>query len=376
VRAQRGFTLLETLLALSIALPLGFAVLAIVGGGLRAATTAATAGSNADSLATLIERLDAEAHSAAAIFTPRTDVFGAPSCDASGACRELDFFTRDAKNAPHFWAYLYDPSAKTLTRYAYDDLSANGPANLRPYGQRLTNVTGFSAKRIPVSQLTIPALAGYVATDVVVPFGYPGVAGGNALLGVDVQNAAMRLHHELVPRLAATGFSVVVGTYAPSAPPTSAPPSTFGRQYAYYGFTEWQIGPCVSVIKIVTPGCGLNGDDSGLLAEQDGADVAAGGTLTAPPDSRITLADVCRPPGALAPNAVSLVASTDARGNSYVQVSDAALGIGEWWSVSTTDYVSPQLPMRPRSATKPSPLGPTLNQGPGYWYFTTYWLSC
>jgi prepilin-type N-terminal cleavage/methylation domain-containing protein len=362
VTLQRGFTLLETLIALALALPLGFALLAILGGGLRAAGAAAGAAAEADALATLGERLDAEAHSAAAIFT---------------APNEVDFFTRDSGGAPHFWAYRYDAGAKTLTRYVYDDLGSNGPVNLRAFGPRIANVTVFSATRVPLSQLAIPALAGYAVRDVAVPLGYPGVAGGNALVVVDVRTAAARIHRELAPRLAPTGFSVVVGTYVPAVAATLAPPpSSAGVTYQYYGLVQWRVGPCVGVNTVVTPGCGLNGDDSGLLAEQNGADVVPGGNLTAPPSSQIPLVDVCRPSDGSNPNAAQLVASFDARGAAYAFVADAQTGANEWWSLSQANFVAPLPPMQALAATKPSPLGPTLLSTPGSWSMTTYWLAC
>jgi len=362
VRSQRGFTLLETLVALAIALPLGFALLAIIGGGLRAASTSASVGANSDALASLGERLEAEAHSAAALFT---------------APNELDFFTRDAGGAPHFWAYRYDAAAKTLTRYAYDDLGPTGPVNLRTFGPRLTNVVAFGATRLPISQIAIPALAGYVARDVAVPLGYPGVTAGNALVVVDVQTSNARIHRELVPRLAPTGFSVVVGTYLPAAAATPAPATPTGIVYQYYGLMMWRIGPCVSVKTEVTPGCGLNGDDSGFLAEQNGADTVPGGTLIAPPASQIPLRDVCRPSGAPNGNSVALNAVLDTRGNAYVEVLDAAAGLDEWWRIASDgDYAAPQFPLQPVAQPKPNPLGATLVSGPGFWYSTTYWLAC
>jgi len=363
VRCQRGFTLLETLVALAIALPLGFAFLAILGGGLRGASAAAAAGAGADALASLAERLDAEAHSAAAIFT---------------GSNELDFFTRDASGAPHFWAYRYDAATKTLARYVYDDLGAGGPVNARPSGPRLANVVAFSTTRAPISQITIPALAGYAVRDVSLPLGYPGVSGGNALVVVDVRTANSRIHRELAPRLAPSGFSVIVGTYAPAVAPSAPPPGPSSENvYQYYGLMLWRLGPCVGVHFAVTPGCGLNGDDSGLLAEQDGADVVPGGTVVAPPGSQIPLRDVCQPSGATNPNAAQLVASLDASGNAYVEVVDASAGADEWWRISPGGlYVAPQLPLRPIPVAQQNPIGATFLSGPGYWYSTTYWLSC
>jgi prepilin-type N-terminal cleavage/methylation domain-containing protein len=363
VRSQRGFTLLETLIALAIALPLGFALLAVLGGGLRAASAAATSGADADALASLGERLEAEAHSAAALFS---------------APNELDFFTRDASGTPHFWTYRYDAVAKTLTRYAYDDLGPAGPVNLRAFGPRLTGVVAFGATRVPISQLAIPALAGYVPRDVSIPLGYPGVSGGNALVVVDVATATARIHRELAPRLAPSGFSIVVGTYLPAAAATAPPVSaSSGTLYQYFGTQQWRIGPCVEVQVSLTPGCGRNGDDSGLLAEQDGADTVAGGTLVAPAPSQIPLRDVCQPNGASNPNAPPLVAVLDANGNPYVDVVDASSGAEEWWRIAPAgDYLGPQFPLQPVATSKPSPLGATLLAGPGFWYMTTYWLSC
>jgi prepilin-type N-terminal cleavage/methylation domain-containing protein len=363
VRSQRGFTLLETLIALAIALPLGFALLAILGGGLRAASAAATSGADADALASLGERLETEAHSAAALFT---------------APNEIDFFTRDAAGTPHFWVYRYDAAAKTLTRYVYDDLGPNGPVNLRPFGPRIPNVVSFGATRVPISQLTILALAGYVPRDINIPLGYPGVSGGNALVVVDVGTATGRIHRELAPRLAPSGFSIVVGTYLPVAAATAPPTRTSsGTLYQYFGMQQWRIGPCVEVQISLTPGCGRNGDDSGLLAEQDGADTLPGGTLVAPPSSQIPLRDVCQPNGATNPNAPPLVAALDASGNAYVDVVDASNGAEEWWRVGPAgDYLAPQFPLKPVATAKVSPLGATLVAGPGFWYLTTYWLSC
>ena len=112
---------------------------------------------------------------------------------------------------------------KSLTRYAYDDINGGGPVNLRPSGVSVPGVTSFGVQRLPISQASIPALGSYAPQDVVVPFGYPGVAGGNALFVVDVANAALHLRHELAPRLTATGFSVIVGTYAPLSAATRSP---------------------------------------------------------------------------------------------------------------------------------------------------------
>jgi prepilin-type N-terminal cleavage/methylation domain-containing protein len=363
MHSQRGFTFVEILIALALALPVGFALLGITGAGIRAAAAAAANAAASRTMLETVERLDAESHSAAAIFTPPNDLFGGANCTAEGDCREVDFFTRDKHGAAHFWAYRYDAAAQSLQRYAYDDLSAGGPVNLRASGVSLSGLTSFSARRIPISQIGIPALPGYVARDVSVPFGYPGVAGGNAIVAVDLRNAALALHHELLPRLTATGFTIVVGTYAPQPVATSAPvTSASGELRPYVSSVAWRIGPCVNV-PLRQPGCG-GADDSGLLAEQDGADAGPGGMLVAPADSKISVAGAC---------SAQLEGARDKAGNVYLRVTVAALGAGELWLVSAgSDYVPPVPPLRPDSG----PFATGVKAGPGYEYITTYGFAC
>ena len=93
-------------------MPFGFALLGLLGAGIRGASAAGKLASQRHALASLVERLDAEAHGAAAIFTPSTDVLGQSACNANGVCSELDFFTRNAQGVARFWAYRYDPPSQ------------------------------------------------------------------------------------------------------------------------------------------------------------------------------------------------------------------------------------------------------------------------
>jgi len=367
MHSQRGFTLVEVLIALALALPMGFALLGIASAGIRAASTAAANAAAGRTMLETVERLDAEAHSAAAIFTPSSDVLGGGNCSANGDCREVDFFTRDKHGLAHFWAYRYDAGAQTLQRYAYDDLTSNGPVNLRAGGIALTGMRGFSARRIPISQIGIPALPNFAARDVVVPFAYPGVSGGNAIVAVDLRTAAFALHHDLLPRLTATGFTVVVGTYAPPPVVPSPPPSPangiLGQVRSYIAWTQWRIGPCVNA-PLGQGGCGRDGDDSGLLAEQNGADAGPGGTLVAPPDSQLSATDAC---------ATTLGGVRDANGTAYASVSVLATGGSEFWLAQDgATYVYPTPPLRPNSGS----FAPVIRSGPGFEYITTYRVAC
>ncbi len=361
--AQGGFTLLETVLALSIALPLGLAFLGLLGAGVRGAAAAAALGSQRHGLASLIERLDAEAHSAAAIFTPATDVLGQAACDANGICRELDFFTRDAQGVARFLAYRYDPPSQSLTRYAYDDRNGNGPVNLRPSGIAISNVASFGAQRISISQIPIPALGTYAPRDVVVPFGYPGVAGGNAIVAVDVGNGAMHLRHELAPRLTATGFSVVVGTYAPPAAATPAVTAVplAGQARSYVLQTSVRLGVCIGSTHTQGGGCTDPDPTQGIAFQREIQLGAIAGTLLAPLDSQIPVADVCQPSNGSNPNAQFLAAMIDAAGLVYAQVTDIALGSSELWLVANagSPYVPPTPPEHAPGPSDPNPFPST-----------------
>jgi hypothetical protein len=346
------------MLALSIALPFGFALLGLLAAGIRGAAAAAGVASQRHALASLVERFDAEAHGAAAIFTPATDVLGQPACNANGICSELDFFTRNAQGVARFWAYRYDPSSLSLTRYAYDDLNAGSPVNLRSSGVSVSNVTSFGAQRLPISQVSIPALGAYPAQDVVVPLGYPGVAGGNALVAVDVANAALHLRHELAPRLTATGFSVVVGTYAPAAAtpaPTAAPAPGQTRYYALQ--TTIRYGSCVGSVHNIGGGC-IDPDPTINLTPTGQIVLGAVvGTLIAPLDSQIPVTDVCQTSNGSNAYVEPLVAMVDANGNTYAQVTDIKAGLSELWLVANggSAYVAPAQPVSAPGPGIPNP---------------------
>jgi prepilin-type N-terminal cleavage/methylation domain-containing protein len=393
---QRGFTVLEILLALAIALPVAITLAGVV--RLASGGAEATAGFAAQAAAMndFVERLDAESHGAAALFVPATDVLGNPSCDPDGECRELDFFTRDTQGNAHFWAYRFDPLAHAIQRYAYATLGASGPQGVQPSGDALP-MRKFEVRRVPISKVRVPGLASYPPKDVSVALGYPGVTGGNALAIVNLSNDAFHLRRELVPHLAASGFTVIVGTYAPSPPPTPQPttvpsvapstaPSTSpssspgeqGIARTFISFTMWQKGPCINEPPD-TPGCQPGGQ--GQQQDQQGSDYGPGGTFSAPPGSQIPLSDVCQSPDAPQnPNAVMPIGEYDAAGNFYVSVSDALNGVTEAWYVTTVgnlgQYVVPVQPLTPAKYGQSNAFALQVRNGPGYSYLTSFWVGC
>ena len=379
---QRGFTVVEILLALAIALPVAITLLGVVRLAFGGAEAAAAAGAQAAVMNDLVERLDAESHTAAALFEPATDVLGNSACDPHGECDELDFFTRDTQGVPHFWAYRFDQSAHALQRYLYDDLGAKGPINLRASGPALP-LRSFEVRHVAASQLHIPSLRGYVPKDVDVALGYPGVAGGNALAFVNMANGAFHLRRELLPRLAASGFTVVVGTYTPSpegqpSPTPSPPPFQHGEPRAYLSFEMWSVGPCINVPPD-TPGCGPGGAGQGQ--DQQGDSYGPGGNLTAPPGSQIPLADICQTPeDPQNPNAQTPWGEYDSTGTFFGIVTDPLTGISEAWYLPPAgglgQYVVPVPPLTAARPGQPDPFRPQIQNGPGYSYLTTFEVSC
>jgi len=202
---ERGFTLVEILVATGVWIVLGGTLLYLTQGLLSDAKLVAERQSAYTELTHLLEVWESEATSSLAIFVPATDVLGFDNSDG----HELDFYSRDAARQGHFWAYRWDAKALTLQRYTYS--VRGGPA--APSDPPVAGITALSAVRVPASTLSRPFLAGYVPRDVVVNFGYPDVNGGNAITDVTVASARNRFEIELLPGTMASGFGVIVGTF-------------------------------------------------------------------------------------------------------------------------------------------------------------------
>ncbi len=216
--SERGFTLIEVLVAAGLWIVLGGTLLFVTHGLLSAARTAFAQQHAYVTLTQLIETLDAESSSALAIFVPPQDVLGANNRDG----HELDFYSRDASRYGHFWAYRWNRTANTLQRYTYP---APGSA-ATPSDTPLGGVTSFAATRKLASSLGSAFANGYVARDVAVNFNYPSVSGGNALVAVTLADRRDSFTLELLPGTMASGFAVVVATFTPTpAPAPSAAPS-------------------------------------------------------------------------------------------------------------------------------------------------------
>ena len=217
---ERGFTLIEVLIATGVWVVLGGILLYVTQGVFASASTMAAARSAYLSLTRLVEGWGAEASSSLAIFVPPLDVLGADNADG----HEFDFYARDALRRGHFWAYRFDAATHAVRRYTY---AAPGSLAM-PSEPSLTGIGSMHAQRVPASALRPPFLNGYAPRDVAVNFGYPGVDGGNAITSVAVSNAHGSFTVELLPGTMVSGFAVVVATFAPSAPATATPNGSGG----------------------------------------------------------------------------------------------------------------------------------------------------
>ncbi|MGH7737287.1 MAG: hypothetical protein ACREMP_05400 [Candidatus Tyrphobacter sp.] len=203
---QRGAALLDLVVGAAVALMI-FGLLVCV----LHSTVAAAASRHATMLARTqvvqtLQRMDAQAASSWSIFVPSTDLNGQSNSDG----HEVDFTTQDATRRLYHWAYLYDTSAKTLTRY----LLAAGSAPIA--GAVAPGITGFTASAYPATAISDPSTPIYdplFAAVTVTPVAYAlpdGSIAGNAFVQVRISGAGTSQSDLLATSLAPTQFTVVV----------------------------------------------------------------------------------------------------------------------------------------------------------------------
>jgi type II secretory pathway component PulJ len=128
VNRERGFTVIEVLIALTLTIALGFVTLGIVRALLVAGAANATAEGGALTLDAQADAMRGDAATAFAVFVPATDVMRQPN--GGGATpHEIDFYTKTDTGAPTYWAYYYDAVAQTLERFDYDAAGHIGEAD-------------------------------------------------------------------------------------------------------------------------------------------------------------------------------------------------------------------------------------------------------
>lgn len=217
--SQRGFSLVEVVIASAIAFTIGALLVWLAHATVLAAAhldQRLTARSTVDRLA---ERMTADASSAWSVFVPAHDVLG----NANGDGHELDFVSEDASHRSYWWAYDFDARASQVTVYAY------APGTPPSVGDVYSGVNAFSAETHALTDLADPASDVYdalFAADTLAPVDVPFEWGGNAIGGnhlVRVHVAAEGIDRTLLlaTGTAPTHFTVVV-EYTP-APATPTP---------------------------------------------------------------------------------------------------------------------------------------------------------
>lgn len=218
----RGFSLLELMVALAIATVIVWLLFHALSQALLAARMQARDDLEQSTIGQLVDTLTSEQDDAWAIYVPPADVHGASNGDG----HEVDFFARDGKQRPYFWAYTYDKSAQTLTRYRF-----SAPGGIARQDTTYAGITKFYARTYPVTGLQDRATPIYSALydgaalqSGVVRFypSMPWIAGGNNITYVHIEGASMKQDLQLATNTAPSGFTVVV-YYTPSPVPVATP---------------------------------------------------------------------------------------------------------------------------------------------------------
>ena len=179
--------------------------------------------------------LTSEEDDAWAIYVPPADVAGKSNSDG----HEVDFFARDGKQLPYFWAYTYDSGSHTVRRYRF-----GSPGGAAALDESYAGIDAFSARTYPVTALQDASTPVYSSLyegaslrSGIVHFypGMPWIAGGNNITSVQFAGATMRRDLQLVTQTAPSGFTVVLN-YTPSPSPTP------GALQAWPAYVELPIG--------------------------------------------------------------------------------------------------------------------------------------
>jgi prepilin-type N-terminal cleavage/methylation domain-containing protein len=107
-RTRGGFTLVEMIVAISLAAVSAFLMILVLQTVGKASTTTARYGENLTTMDNLADELESSAGSASAIFTTA-------SCPAAG-CAGVRFYQMDVAGNRHYWGYSYNAATKLLTK--------------------------------------------------------------------------------------------------------------------------------------------------------------------------------------------------------------------------------------------------------------------
>jgi Tfp pilus assembly protein PilV len=219
---DRGFTILEALIATALVTLVAFTGLAACKMIARVTLSSGAASSAADAVDEQIAALHNDAATAFAVFVPAADRLG-----HANHGQEIDFFSKADDGRPIRWCYAYDAQTQTLQRWDYD---AGGPYGVRNETTGvvdssvayppLKHVARFAATALPADQLGDPdhntyfGVAGFFAhTPQALPVRYaapnaPDALGGNGVVQIELANATNARTVHLAAGSMPTGFTV------------------------------------------------------------------------------------------------------------------------------------------------------------------------
>jgi prepilin-type N-terminal cleavage/methylation domain-containing protein len=204
MHSQRGFTLVEVLIAAGISVMLAAILISIAhafaGWSERASASVDAQGA----LDRLEDRIDAEAAGSWSVFVPASDVLGEPNGDG----HEFDIATEDALRRPSFRAYRYDASASRIDEYVYGTPGETPVAT----GDITSRVAAFSAINGSARALAGPLFANATILDADVPLqlGAPKAIGGNRLTALHIEIGRFERTMMLASATAPSSVTVVL----------------------------------------------------------------------------------------------------------------------------------------------------------------------
>ena len=161
---ERGFTVVETLLATVLLLLIGIGTLGLVSGFARAIASRGSSSGGSAQAENVLVSMRSDAATAFAVFVRVTDIYGAPNGSATVAPHEVDYYTKAQDGSETWWAYFYNASDSTLRRWDYSPnvgaadtigvMGRTGVIDTNASYPPMTGVTAFSAHTIEASDLT------------------------------------------------------------------------------------------------------------------------------------------------------------------------------------------------------------------------------
>ncbi len=216
MESERGFSLLEVLVALGIGTLVLLGAANATVGLLHARATVAARFDDRAATAALIAAIRSDNETATGFSIPPTDSAGAPNLDAHA----FDLDTRAAGRAERIVEYRWVAADSTQpARVLRSEIDASGIVAPR-LTQSYAGITALSARSIALSALAgggsdgDPLFAGAALHDVAIDLG-DGASAGNALLAVTIATAHALRTVRLANLAAPTHFTYVL-QYTPA----------------------------------------------------------------------------------------------------------------------------------------------------------------